>query len=175
MSAARRPLPLVLVVALLLLSGCRTYGGYGTEAATYNQMQQANQQYATELERARADLERLESAAASNAALAPLAERFRNAMAEHEERLNQHRSFTESMSADSGYRDLHQAYGTITTDMRMTNKRYTRIVQRVAATVSGEPMDEPYRARSTYFTAPLEYAQMDNADRVTLRQALQGQ
>lgn len=174
MPTVRRLLPLLPVLALMVLSGCRTYGGYGSEAAMYNQLEQGTQQYEDALERARADAEQLQAAADTNDALAPLAERLQNAIATHEERLAHHEEKVRDLSADAGYRDLHVAYGALTTDMRMTRTHYTRIVQKVAATVSGEPVDESVRLQSTYYTAPVDYAQLENRRPLTMRQALQG-
>jgi hypothetical protein len=175
MSAVRRSLVLLPVLALVLLAGCRTYGGYGSEEATYNQIQQATRQYATELERAQGDLERLETEAESDTTLEPLVERFQNAVAEHEERLARYRSLANGLSADSGYRELHRVYGTITTEMRMTERRYARVVQRVYATRTGIPADEPAPSRSGYFVEPVDYARTQNAEPLTMRQALQAQ
>lgn len=172
MSRLRRSLPLLSIAALVFLTGCRTYGGYGTEEATYNQIQQATDQYQTELERAKSDLDNLREAAQASPDLQPMAERFEAAVAEHEERLARHNELASDLTADAGYRKLHRVYGTITTEMRMTEKRYARVVQRVYATRTGTSVDEAAPSRSTYFVSPVEYAQVQNAQPLTMREAL---
>ena len=69
-STVRSHAPIFGVLALmLLLTGCRTYGGYDTEARTYAQMQQANSQFANDLTRAEGELNALQNAASTNADL----------------------------------------------------------------------------------------------------------
>lgn len=165
---------LVPLVALLLLTGCRTYGGYETEAKTYTALQQTHRQFATELERAKADLNLLEEAAAENEALEPLADRFAGIVARHEQVLAEQQDLLRRLSPESSYRDLHRAFGAVVTDRRLTAKRYNRAVVAVQAAVRGVPVANAITPRSYYVVEPLDYARLDNADRLTMQEALRG-
>lgn len=170
-----RPAFVFFCVGLLALTGCRTYGGYGSEEATYRQMQQANRQFANDLERARADLEALEDAAAQNDALTSYAERFQALVQRHEQTLEEHRATVEGMSASDDYRSLHRSYGTIITEARILRKQYNRVVERVRQTVRGESGPTVERVdRSAYFVEPVEYKAERNAQRLTMDEALRG-
>lgn len=168
-----RSIVLVPVLALLVLTGCRTYGGRDTEAKTYQQMQQAVRQFSDDLGRAEADLQSLESAAESNAALQPFAERFASVVERHEDTLAEHQSKVDALTASSGYRDLHRAYGAIITDQRLIGKLYNRVVDNVHATVRGIPLAQTDSLGPSYYQVePLEYDRIRNAERLTMDQAL---
>lgn len=165
-----RLLPLLL---LLVVTGCRTYGGYGTETILHEQMQQANRQFSDDLQRARADLATLKAAADTSEMLQPMVERFQNNIDHHAATLDRHRQMTERLAGSGNYRALHRVYGTITTEQRMMRKTYNRTVQQVRATVTGTPVarGESFN-QSFYFVQPFEYTAEQNARRLTMEQAL---
>lgn len=172
MLSLRRLAVALSLVGLVLFTGCRTYGGYGSEEATYSQMQAANAQFADQLERARADLEALQSAADTNAALQPLAERMDNMVDTHEDLLAEHEDLVASMTADDGYRALHKAYGTLVTESRLMRKQYDRVVRNVQATVRGTDLyTKPLSARSAYYVSPIGDPERAPAS-LTMEQAL---
>lgn len=169
-----RFLTLVPLIALLVLTGCRTYGGRGTEAATYQQIQQAVRQFSDDLGRAQSDLQSLESAATSTPSLEPFAARFASVVQRHEATLDDHRAMADALSASSSYRDLHRAYGAITTDQRLIGKLYNRVVDNVHATVRGIPLAQTDSLDASYYQVqPMEYDRIVNARRMTMEQALQ--
>lgn len=169
-SRTLRFLPLLL---LLVVTGCRTYGGYGTETVLHEQMQEANRQFSDDLQRAKADLATLKAAADTSEMLQPMVERFQNNIDEHTAVLDQHRQMTEDLAGSGNYRALHRAYGTITTDQRVMRKKYNRTVERVHAAVTGTTVasGEPFN-QSFYFVQPFEYTREQNARRLTMEQAL---
>lgn len=163
-------LPLLLLV---VVTGCRTYGGYGTEAVMHEQMQQANRQFSDDLDRAQADLATLQAAADTSEMLQPMVERFQRNIDEHQSKLDHHRQITKDLTDSGNYRALHRAYGTITTDQRMMRKKYNRTVERVRAIVTGTPVASGGQFnQSFYFVQPFEYTQEENARRLTMEQAL---
>lgn len=164
------------LVALLLLTACRTYGGYGSEEIKHQQMLEANQQFSDDLERARADLAVLQRAAGEATQLQPFVERFRSNIESHESMLESHRQIAEDLEGSSDYRKLHRAYGTITTEQRIVNKQYNRTVNRIHAAVTNREVErgESYN-QSFYYVEPLAYAKIENAKKLTMEQAVRGE
>ncbi|WP_022834483.1 hypothetical protein [Salisaeta longa] len=166
-----RFLPLCL---LLLLVGCRTYGGYGTEQETWQQMQTATEQFATDLTQAKAELARLQAVADTSAALQPMAARYERTVALHQERLNHHQTWVEELKGSDNYRALNRTYGAIITEQRLTTKQYQRTLQNVQAVVRGAspvPSDDDI-SESTYADAPVHYRRVENQGVLTLTEAL---
>ncbi|NBC15754.1 MAG: hypothetical protein GVY18_00385 [Bacteroidetes bacterium] len=172
-----RRLALVLVVGLgMLVTGCRTYGGYGTEAETLEQIQQTVDRFADALDRARGNLSLLQDAANDNAAYADAAEKYAEAVAAHEAALAYARDLSEEAAADPGdYRLLSRAYGAIVTDLRLAGDRYTRITDVLQQTlqtpealpggmtlaqrwVRAVPLVSRYQVRPPYYER-VDYAQ----------------
>lgn len=171
-----RPLILIPVVCLLMLAGCRTYGGYETEALTLNQMQTATQQFADKLEQARADLNLLEQATATNEALQALERRYRETVSLHEEKLQLHRDVVARFEAEDGtYRDLHRNYGALISDQRLVQQRYRSLLQRISRTVRGLGAQDDAMLESHYFVTPLFYPRTESQrSRLTMNEALRG-
>jgi hypothetical protein len=168
-----RILRIIPLLLLLVVTGCRTYGGYGTETILHEQMQQANRQFSDDLQRAQADLATLKAAADTSEMLQPMVERFQRNIDQHETTLDRHRQITEDLAESGDYRALHRAYGTITTEQRMMRKTYNRTVERVRAVVTGTSVasGEAFN-QSFYFVQPFEYTAEENARRLTMEQAL---
>lgn len=164
---------LLSVFALLLLVGCRTYGGYGTEEKTYANIQDAVQRFSEDLDRAKTDLQALQSAADTNEALQPYAERFASEVSRHEATLERHREVLDGLSPSSSYRDLHRQYGAMTTDQRMIRTFYERTIYNVFATVHDEPLVQKVETNKSYYQVePVDYYQLENRDELTMEEAL---
>jgi len=164
------------LAVLLLLTACRTYGGYESEEIMRQQMLEANQQFSDDLERARADLAVLQRAAGEATQLQPFVERFRSNIEAHESTLESHRQIAQDLEGSSDYRKLHRAYGTITTEQRIVNKQYNRTVNRIHAAVTNQEVQrgESYN-QSFYYVEPLAYAQIENARKMTMEEAVRGE
>lgn len=177
LSAPRRFSVLLLLLLLGAVMGCRTYGGYGTESATLNQIQQANDQFARELERARADLNALEEAAQTNAALKPFVAAYRDLIDLHQAKLEENRRIAAQLEeGDETYRDLSRDFGAILAEERVVNNRYTNLHRRIQRVVRGEAvMVERVEPSSRYYVTPPYYARAENLNRtVTMQDALRG-
>ncbi len=125
-----RKLPVLLVV--LLVAGCRTYGGYDTEQASYDQILVINTQFKQDLERAKSQLDVLTRAASSDNELREAVDQYKELLAKHEEMIANHEEITASLKVKTGalgrlstsYRDLNRALGAITTEQLGMQKRY---------------------------------------------------
>lgn len=163
-----------LLALMVVLTGCRTYGGYDSEARTYAQMQQANSQFANDLTRAEGELDALQNAASDNADLQPLAERYADLVEQHEQTLASHEEVVETLSADTDYRTLNRRYGALITEQRIVNNHYRMATERVYATVTGGDVPTRVVPEAISYTEPYEYRQMRNAERLTMSAALNG-
>ena len=167
----------VLLVAFvgLLLSGCRTYGGYDTEPKTYQAMQKAVQTFEDELNRAEADLQKLKTAAANADTLQSLAQQFQALVEEHKSLLQKQRDRVEQFSLDASYRNLNNAYGATVTEQRLVQQNYQRVIRSVRAIVRGTapPTARPETDRQ-YTIRPIGFPTPINERQLTMEQALRG-
>ena len=169
-----RVLLFIFVAGGLVLTGCRTYGGYGSEEKTYHQIQETIRQLEQELGRAQSDLRRLETAADTVDALKPLADRYRELVASHEGYLQTYRGQAEALSAGASYRNLHRTYGAMITDRDLLHRQYTRTVRVVWATVRN--VDVPRKttlSSSMYSTTPVGFPRVRFRGPITMAEALQ--
>jgi len=143
---------------LFVASGCRTYGGYGTEEQTYEEMTEAVEELEADLQAAKSDLKQLRAAAEQRAALVPLADRYQTLVSSHESMIDAQRQKVESLSAEASYRTLHRTYGAFDTDQRLLRRQYERTVRQVYAVVRDTtPPVPPVRDPSTYSITPVNY------------------
>ncbi len=153
---------LVLGLGLLIvLSGCRTYGQYGNEEAMLNEIQTANDQFVSQLDRAQADAELLQRAAEENADLVSLMERYEAALEIHAGMVEEHADLLRQAEERSGnHRVLRRNFGAIVTDHGEMRNRYRRILREVDLVVNPEEAAlrhlEPAEM-STYQSRPPQY------------------
>ena len=143
-----------VIFAALAVSGCRTYGGYGSENATYEQMQRAVGTLEEELGRARADLSAAEAAAASNSQAGSLAASFGEIVEEHARIVDEQKELLAGLSEDSGYRDLRRAFGAINTQQQAVSERYGRFLRGAYAALADtadSDVDRPYSSIPPYY------------------------
>lgn len=174
MYQARHSIPLFVLAALLVLSGCRTYGGYDTQEKNYEAMQNAVQSFEDELNRAQADLHTLQEAATSDT-LEALAHRFQNHVGEHEELLATQRERLDRLSPDASYRTLQRAYGATVTEQQMTEQKYQRVIRTVRATVQETDVEAASSAPTRRYTIdPVNFPDAETDAELTMERALQG-
>lgn len=162
-------------VGVLLLGGCRTYGGYDAEPKMYEAMQRTVQSFEDELGRAKADLRRLEKAAAEADTLQALAEQFHGLVNEHASLLDAQHHRVERLSADASHRALHKAYGATITEQRMMRQKYQRAIRTVRATVQDTVAQaSPPETNRKYTVRPVGFPAPENERQLSMEQALQG-
>ena len=131
-TAASRTSALV-IFSVLLLSGCRIYGGYGTEVKTITEIGQANDQFERSLARAENNLAALRSKVSANPALAVHADRFESIVADHVRLFDSHRKELSILTSGwSGYRSSSRLLGSIVTDHHRIANMYDDVLSRVA-------------------------------------------
>lgn len=123
---------LSVLLIVVILSGCRTYGDYGTEQASFDQIEAANQQFAQDLERARGELETLKSAAGRDADLRNAVTQYEALLAKHEEMSMAHKELAAGLEVKTGpiarlgnsYRDLNRALGNVAAEQLQMENHY---------------------------------------------------
>lgn len=166
----------VLLLAVVVLTGCRSYGEHGSQEVMYDQMQLAVDQFESDLNRARADLDLLLDAAEEEEALQAFVEAYRRALERHENHLEEHQRAIERYDGSSSHRDLRRNYGAIITEQRMVRNRYDRLHEQIQFTrLVVEEEDAPLALdRSRYALVPSFYDRTGQPDPPTMREALGG-
>lgn len=119
---------LAVIVLLTALSGCRSYGGQGSEEATYQEIQRGHRAFEEVLVRKRAELRTLQQAASENERLADLAEQYAQMVQGHEALLAVHGEEIANLSPDSDYRDLNHAFGAMIAMHKTVQMQYDRLL-----------------------------------------------
>lgn len=167
--------PVLALAAVVLLGGCRTYGGYDTEPKTYQAMQKVVKTFEGELERAKTDLQMLEEAATERDTLHSLAKQFHDHVREHESFLHKQRQRVDRLSADASYRNLHNAYGATLTEQRLIQQKYQRVIRTVFAAVQDTVFRSPSSERDRQYTIlPVGFPIQEDGEMITMEQALRG-
>ena len=120
------------LVLFLMLAGCRTYGDYGSEQASFDRVAAINTQFAQTLERARGELETLQRAAASDSDLNAAVAQYEVLLAQHADMVAAHEDLAATLEVKTGmlgklstsYRNLNRALGYITTDQLTMHNHY---------------------------------------------------
>lgn len=125
----------MVLLAGVLAAGCRTYGGYGTEEETVEQILAANELFEQDLEEARVGLLTFEEWSARSPALATQAERLRALLYTHEAILAEHQDWAADVAADPGdYRSLNRVLGAILAEQEMIWQRYVELFSETEST-----------------------------------------
>ena len=174
------PTTLLLVSLLVLTTGCRTYGGHDTEQATYDQIQKTNQQFSEALNKAEAELDLLQRAAASESALAPFVSDYQALIDHHGMLVEEHAALAANVSVIGGmmgrlttsYRDLNRVLGTIGSEQKEMKIAYELFLNNLRATLDGVAAPTVQDV-SRYQVAPPYYEQVRHAlGRSSLRDAI---
>jgi len=157
----------VLLVALVL-SGCRTYGGHGSEDATVSQFATMSEWASQESRRLAGDRQALEDAVAARPELAafigPVAE-----LSEELGRLGARWSEVAGAGYEaSSYRELHHLLGGMISERQAWQNAYRALARNVAAVALGTGTGP--RAASRYQVAPVYYERLASSlDEVRIR------
>jgi hypothetical protein len=149
---------LALLALVLTMTGCRTYGGYGSEDASLVQIGAANAYFAQQLGRAEADLRTLEQAAASNASLATYAAQYRAFVLVHQAFLDAHQELEADLEGGGSYREVHRALGAIISEQNLVSDLYERLLLQIWQTTQGDSTVHAFPDRGTYEIMPPYYS-----------------
>ncbi len=146
----------VLLCSLVVVSGCRTYGGYDSEEATYEQIQRSIQLFEEDIRRARSNAAALQEAAGQNPALGGLASHYAIFVEAGEALLDHNRSLAADLSPGSSYRSLHRAHGAIMAQQATARSRFEGLLQTFSEayapdTTAGSIAQRPYALIPPYY------------------------
>lgn len=157
-----------VLFVFVALSGCRTYGDYGSEQASYDQIMEMNARFAQGLERAKAELSGIEQAAASDRSLGEAVEQYKGLLEKHEALIKDHEELAGTLTVKTGalgrlsssYRDLNRALGYISASQIEMNNSY----QSFAFNLVEEADRAGFEAEmGRYYVAPAFYEQIRHA------------
>ena len=123
---------LVLLLVFVVLTGCRTYGGYDTEQASYDRIETINALFAQDLEKAKGELQFIQQAAGNDAELQAAVAQYEALLAQHEAMVAAHDELASTLVVNTGflgklttsYRDLNRGLGYIATDQLTMRNQY---------------------------------------------------
>jgi hypothetical protein len=149
-------------LALLLLAGCRSYGGYGAEEETRRQMHEANRLSGEHLQRARGTLAALQRESAGRPGLQPLVEEFQATVLTHEVLLRHHQELLARVDAPrTDYREVRRVFASMLTDQESISRRYQAVLDHASDPELALRGEVP--AESRYVVAPPFYARLQQA------------
>ncbi len=134
--ATTRERLVLLVVLMLVASGCRMYGGYGTEDAHVAQAETTVANFAQQIGQAEADLAALNAAAASTPALAPHAALYADLVAHHTALAAAQEARLEDVAGGS-YRTVSRALGAMVAEQQRVHEQYNRMHYAIQDVVQG--------------------------------------
>lgn len=153
------------LVLLAGLTGCRTYGGYGTEEKVRVQISRANEAFASELERARNLLPALQQRIGGDENGATIINEYQSLLTAHATLLEQNRQIEEALSGGEGYRTLNRVFGSILSEQKVIRNRYRALLNNAqgiidtTAVARGEVVPESY-----YVVRPPFYERIANTE-----------
>ncbi|MEM8485288.1 MAG: hypothetical protein AAF564_07045 [Bacteroidota bacterium] len=157
---------LIVVVLFLMLAGCRTYGDYGAEQASFDRVATINTQFAQTLDKAKAELETLQRAAASDSDLNTAVSQYEMLLARHADMVTAHGDLAATLEVKTGmlgklstsYRNLNRALGYITAEQLSMHKQYNQFASSLLPSAGMVAMVDAEQGR--YQIAPPFYEQI---------------
>lgn len=150
-----RIIPLILL-AVLSLTGCRTYGGHGSEAGILEQM--AELPAWAEAEQARLDGDM--QAVARQPGLEDVGQRLSELSTELHTAAGRWSAVVQAMPEDASYRELNRQFGSLVAERQAWQNGYRHLVDELSATLSGVEL-EP-RPASRYQVAPGYFERLES-------------
>lgn len=144
-----------VIILLVALSGCRSYGGHGSEEATYAQIQQGHQAFEEVLVRRRADINALRQTVSENQDLADFAEQYALMVQGYEALHEEHGEQIANLSPDSDYRDLNHVFGAMIAMHRTMQMQSERLLHYAHSSFlpadTTSSVERPYALIPPYF------------------------
>ncbi len=145
----------LVVVVGLLASGCRLYGGYGSEEAALKQIEEANDRFANDLDRYRADYTALAGVSFSSEEMDELVEQFQETVKRHEALVRSHAANRISLNEGASYRTVSRVLGAVVSENDAVYGTYDRILAQLAE------VDQPVHDMSRYQAVPPFYVNLE--------------
>lgn len=151
----------MLILLVTLVTGCRTYGGYGSEEATLDEMAQAVATYQDLLAQSRAVLASLEQEAEANPNLAPFVEQFSAVVTGHAVILEEHELYLEDLAGSDDYRDVSRVFGALLAEQKLTRRQYSEVIYSAmhSADSTAELVQAEVAPLGRYYVVPPYYEQ----------------
>ncbi len=147
-----------------ITSGCRSYGGYGSETATYEQILRLHRVFEEDLLRARADLSILEREASVFEDLQGFAEAYDEIVRGHEATVERFEGMLADLSSDSDYRRLRRVFGAAVANHRKVRKQYRALLWHAYRSFvlpeTANRFDRPYALIPPYYRR-IQYAERE--------------
>ncbi len=162
---------LPVLVALFALSGCRTYGGHGSEAGAFEQIARIPEWSAQENARLAGDLQALDGAASRHPEYGVLARRLADLAVDFDAASARWSQVAANVDREAPYRVLNRTLGALVAERQAWEDGYRRLAEDVAGVVSGvEPGPRP---SPRYQVAPVYYERFaSRLDDVRIRDLL---
>ncbi len=158
-----------LLVLLIVFSGCRMYGGHGSEEAMYAQIQEALERYEDRADRLQGDYDALNRATSRRPMLVPEAVALAALQTAQQSTLAFHRETAASVGEGSSYRTLSRALGAMITQQQIIEDQYDRIAARIL-----DRTDLDRGPEALYSTVPARMARIEgDLQQISIRDALQ--
>ncbi len=139
-----RFIPIAVVLLAVALTGCRTYGDYGSADKTIDKISKANEAFARAHERAQTNADALRRASISSEALKPYAEEYDSIVTEHRRMVEEHsQAFGELSGRVFLYSAANRLLGAIVSEQNMIENRYAEVAREAASAVGLESSDHP--------------------------------
>ena len=127
------------VLMIVIFSGCRTYGGYGSEAALFEQIEESNTVFVNDLEKARGELQKLEQAAQQNSEMNSFVTEYKMLLEKHGQMVDEHAHLVAELDVQTGfigqltpsYRNLNRALGYIAAEQAAMKGHYYRLAAQI--------------------------------------------
>ena len=166
---------------ILILSGCRTYGGYDSEVALFDQVEESNSVFANELNKARGELQKLQQAAQQDVSMAPMVAEYEMLLEKHSHLVELHADLAATLEVKTGilgqltpaYRHLNRVMGSIAVEQNAMKGQYYQFADRLINREDTGDMWAASIAKSRYQAVPPYYRAISHAlDRKSVSAAL---
>ena len=144
----------VLLLVVVVLGGCRTYGRYGNVKETKEQMRIAVDNFEHELQLAQGNLRQLESKRENLAGITSFVDAYEHLVARHALLVQEQKDDVERMATSDDYRPLARMYGAIISEQQVIAKQYESLLEgprETADTALTVPGHSVPRGRYMYF------------------------
>ncbi|MFW5955202.1 MAG: hypothetical protein ACOCSK_00490 [Rhodothermales bacterium] len=173
----------LVILGVLLFTGCRSYGGFDSRDELYTQLQRASAEFERELLEAQRLSDELAERALAHPEYERISQDLGTIIALHEAMLAENRSTIEELSENSPYRSLARAYGAVISDqdvLRRMLQQTTEVIDGAAELdVTPRPIVSPYSVVPVFYhraaAVDIRSAYSENGDKVATSDELEAE